>query len=159
MWLELGIQGQLFEAPTLLQEVVMELWLKHTWLATRQNNIHLIMDIPDFPLQQHGNKELVHTFLQHSVCQPQLEALHQCCMYLHILHLSYRHRRQAFNGKLVTISSNVFGIYLAKSRVPKCSRLGNLEQHPCNSFSGRSELKITTPAGTLFSTQGQWVVF
>jgi len=51
MRLELGIQGQLFEAPTLLQEVIMESWLKHTWLATRQNHIHLIMDIPDFPLQ------------------------------------------------------------------------------------------------------------
>jgi len=51
MRLELGIQGQLFEAPTILQDIVMESWLKHTWLATRQNNIHLIIDIPDFPLQ------------------------------------------------------------------------------------------------------------
>jgi len=33
MRLELGVQGQLFEAPTILQDVVMESWLKHTWLA------------------------------------------------------------------------------------------------------------------------------
>jgi len=48
MQLKLGLQGQLFEAPTILQDMVTDLWMKQTWLATQQNNMHLLIDIPDF---------------------------------------------------------------------------------------------------------------
>jgi len=46
--LELGLTRQIFEAPLILQEVVTDPWLKHTWLAMHQANIHLMVDIPDF---------------------------------------------------------------------------------------------------------------
>jgi len=62
--------------------------MKHTWLATRQADIHIQIKIPDFTLSRHGNKELVRSFLQHGFCQPQLGALHRCRMYLHVLRLS-----------------------------------------------------------------------
>ncbi len=51
MRLELGWTGQLFEAPLILQELITESWLKHTWLATREADLHIMIDIPDFPLQ------------------------------------------------------------------------------------------------------------
>jgi len=49
MWHKLGWRGQLFEAPTILQDVVTESWMKHTWLATCQANLDMQVDIPDFP--------------------------------------------------------------------------------------------------------------
>jgi len=59
MRLELGLCRQLFKAPTILQDVITNSWMKHTWLATRNADIHVQIDIPDFPLIQHGDKELV----------------------------------------------------------------------------------------------------
>ncbi len=50
MHLELGLTGQIFEAPMILQDVITETWMKHTWITTRQADIHLAIDIPDFPL-------------------------------------------------------------------------------------------------------------
>ncbi len=50
MRLELGLCGQLFEAPTILQDVITDSWMKHTWLATRQADIHVQINIPDFTL-------------------------------------------------------------------------------------------------------------
>jgi len=85
MRLELRLTSQLFEAPLFLQELVTEMWMKQTWLATRKANIHLMIDIPDFPLNQHGDKDLVCAFLQCSFCQLQLSALHWCCMFLQVL--------------------------------------------------------------------------
>jgi len=88
MRLELSWRGQLFEAPIILQDIVTESWMKHTWLATCQASLHLQIDIPDFPLQSQGDKELVRLFLQHGFCQLQLGALHQCRMFLQVLRVS-----------------------------------------------------------------------
>jgi len=49
MQLELGLQGQLFDAPMILQDMVTDSWMKQTWLATCQSNLHLFIDITDFP--------------------------------------------------------------------------------------------------------------
>jgi len=87
MRLELGLCGQLFEAPTILQDVITDSWMKHMWLATWHVDIHVQINIPDFPLNRHGDKELVCSFLQHSFRQPQLGSLHQCRMYLKVLQL------------------------------------------------------------------------
>jgi len=65
MRLELGLRGQLFEVPTILQDVITDSWMKHTWLSTRQANIHVQIEIPDFPLSRQGDKELIRSFLQH----------------------------------------------------------------------------------------------
>jgi len=62
MRLETGLKGQLFEAPQILEDMIMDLWMKHTWLTTCWCMIHLMMDIPDFPLNWQGDKELVHFF-------------------------------------------------------------------------------------------------
>jgi len=88
MRLEVGLTGQLFEAPLILQDVITDSWLKHTWLATREANLHLMIDIPDFPLQRQGDRELVRAFLQYGFRQPQLGALHWCRMFLQVLRLS-----------------------------------------------------------------------
>jgi len=88
MRLELGITGQLFEAPVILQDVITDSWMKSTWIATREADIHLMINIPDFPLQRQGNRELVHVFLQHGFRQLQLRALHQCRMFLQVLRIS-----------------------------------------------------------------------
>ena len=88
MQLETGLKGQLFEALLVLEDSIMESWMKHTWLATCWCEIHLMLDIPDFPFNWQGDKELVQAFLQYGVHQPQLGALHRCRMFLHILCLS-----------------------------------------------------------------------
>jgi len=48
MCLELSLTGQLFEGPLLLQDLVMDSWMKHMWLATCQADIPLMLNIPDF---------------------------------------------------------------------------------------------------------------
>jgi len=50
MRLELGLTRQLFKAPLILQDVITDSWMKSTWIATREADIHLMTDIPDFPL-------------------------------------------------------------------------------------------------------------
>jgi len=88
MQLELGWTGQLFEAPLILQELITNSWLKHTWIATRDVDLHLMLDIPDFPLQRNGDQEIVRAFLQHGFRHPQLGALHRCRMFLRVLRIS-----------------------------------------------------------------------
>jgi len=50
MQLEFGLTRQLFKAPLVLQDVVTDSLMKHIWAAMQQADIHLMMDIPDFPL-------------------------------------------------------------------------------------------------------------
>jgi len=50
MRLETGLTRQLFEAPLILQDLVTDTRMKQTWIATRNTNIHLLINIPDFPL-------------------------------------------------------------------------------------------------------------
>jgi len=50
MRLETSLTGQLFEAPLILQDLITDTWMKQTWIATRDANIHLMIDIPDFSL-------------------------------------------------------------------------------------------------------------
>ncbi len=88
MRLELGLRGALFEAPLILQDLITDSWMKHTWIATRQANILVQAEIPDFPFNRYGDKELVRAFLQSGFRQPQLGALHRCRMYLQVLQLS-----------------------------------------------------------------------
>ncbi len=97
--LKLGLCGQLFEALTILQDVITDSWMKHTWLATWQVDIHLQIDIPDFPLNRHGDKELVWSFLQHGFCQPQLGSLHRCRMYLQAIGAITLHYPQNTSGQ------------------------------------------------------------
>jgi len=88
MRLETGLTGQLFDAPLILQDLVTDTWMKQTWIATREANIHLMINIPDFPLSRQGDIELVRIFLQHGLRQPQLGAIHRCRMFLKVLRLS-----------------------------------------------------------------------
>jgi len=71
MKLETRLTGQLYEAPLVLSNVITNTWMKHTWIATRQVNTQLMIGIPDFQLNQQGDKELlVCVFLQHGSQQP-----------------------------------------------------------------------------------------
>jgi len=88
MHLETCLTRQLFDAPLILQDLITDTWMKQTWIATRDANIHLMIDIPDFPLTQHGDIELTRIFLQHRLRQPQLGALHRCRIFLQVLRLS-----------------------------------------------------------------------
>jgi len=76
MRLETGLTGQLFEALLILQDLITDTWMQQTWIATRDANIHLMIDIPDFPLKRHGDIKLMQIFLQNGLRQPQLVALH-----------------------------------------------------------------------------------
>jgi len=88
MRLELGLMGQLFKAPLILQDVITDSWMKSTWIATHEADIHMMINIPDFPLQRKGDRELLRLFLQHGFRQPQLGALHRCRMFLQVLRVS-----------------------------------------------------------------------
>jgi len=58
MHLKLRLTSQLFEAPLLLQDLVTKTWMKQTWLATHAADLHLMIDISDFPLNRQGYKEM-----------------------------------------------------------------------------------------------------
>jgi len=88
MRLEIGLSGSLFKAPLILQDLITDSWMKHTWITTRKANIQVQADIPDFQLNRYGDKELVRAFLQNGFRQPQLAALHWCQMHLQVLRLS-----------------------------------------------------------------------
>jgi len=88
MQLEMGLTGPLFEAPTLLKDLIMDSWMKHTWLSAVNYDIHLQLWLLDFPLQRVHDLKLVKLFLHNRIRQPQLRMLHQCCMYLNVLRLS-----------------------------------------------------------------------
>jgi len=117
MQLKLGLTGQLFEVLLILQEVVMDSWLKHTWLAMCQANIHLMVDISDFPLNKQGDKELVWAFLQHGVNKPNLEPSTDVgCFYMSYSSPTYAlHWGLAVNNKLVQLQTTLLGLHMAKN--------------------------------------------
>jgi len=53
MRLEMGLTGQLFKTPLILQDVITDLWMKSTWITVREVDIYLIIDIPNFQLKWH----------------------------------------------------------------------------------------------------------
>jgi len=57
--LELGMTGQVFEAPTALGPGITDLWLKASWLNMVTHQISLKSDIPDFPVPREGDQELM----------------------------------------------------------------------------------------------------
>jgi len=57
--LELGFCGNLFEAPTILESLVTNSWIKNTWIALIEADIHLQVAIADIPYQRQGDIELV----------------------------------------------------------------------------------------------------
>jgi len=48
--LELGVAGELFDAPAALAPVVTDSWIKACWLDMVNQDIHITSDIPDFNL-------------------------------------------------------------------------------------------------------------
>jgi len=77
-----------FKAPILLHKIIINSWMKQTWLSMAQFDIHPQLHILDFPLQWVHDLELVKLFLRNVVWQPQLSMLHHCHMFLKALHLS-----------------------------------------------------------------------
>jgi len=127
MQLKLVLCGQLFEAPTILQDVITESWMKHMWLATRNADIHIQIDIPDFPLNRHGDKELVRSFLQHGFRQPQLGSLHRCRMYLQVLRLS--DITTATGDHLLTTNWRDYSPIPSKYKWPAATKPSQLDWH------------------------------
>jgi len=80
MHLEMGLTDPLFEAPVLLQDLIMDSWMKHTWLSAATYDIHLQLSLLDFTLQRVHDIKLVKLFLHHGIRQPQLRMLHRCHM-------------------------------------------------------------------------------
>jgi len=114
------------------------------------------MDIPDFPLQRHGDKELVRTFLQHGVHQPQLEALHQCRMYLQVLRLS--DICTGTGDRLLTGNWRQYHPMPSEYNWPKAENMSAADWEIWNStlttvFNVGRNLKLPQPMGPYF-TQG-----
>jgi len=47
MQLEVGINGKLLAVPLILQDHVMDLWIKHVWVSTQECGTTLLMDFAD----------------------------------------------------------------------------------------------------------------
>jgi len=62
--LELGVAGELFEAPAALAAVVTDSWIKACWLDMVTHDIHIKSDIPDFKLPRAGDGEIMLAFLK-----------------------------------------------------------------------------------------------
>ncbi len=80
--------GNLFETPSILESLVTDSWMKSTWLATSEADIHLQTTIADIQYQRHGDMELTRLFLQHGIKPPMLNTLNRCRMHLQVLLLS-----------------------------------------------------------------------
>jgi len=86
---ELGMTGQVFEAPAALSPGIMDSWIKASWLDMVKHNISLKSDIPDFPVPREGNQELMRTFLQVGFCKEELlAALNRWCMHSRMIFTS-----------------------------------------------------------------------
>jgi len=65
MRLEIGLVGKIFDAPTCLQAVMTQSWLKHIWLTTQSFDINIHLGIQQVLPLWLGDIEIMRAFLQH----------------------------------------------------------------------------------------------
>jgi len=127
--------------------------MKHTWLATRNADIHVQIDIPDFPLNQHGDKELVQSFLQHGFRQPQLGSLHRCQMYLQVLQLS--DITMATGDRLLTTNWRDYSPIPSEYKWPAATKPSQSDWHMwdlalATAFQAGHNARLACPLGNYF---------
>jgi len=89
MQLELSLAGEIFDAPTCLQVVVTQSWLKHIWLTGKSFDISMHLGIQHILPLWLGDIELMRIFLQHGYQKPEeLCSLNCCHTFLHAFWLS-----------------------------------------------------------------------
>jgi len=59
MRLEVGYNGELLAAPSILIENVTKSWIKHVWVSTQQAGVTVSTDFAEVPLQRQGDIELM----------------------------------------------------------------------------------------------------
>jgi len=63
LWLELGINGQLFMQDwNTIQHLVTPTWISHTWQFQSEHGIQIETTTPDIPLSQEGDQLLTVVF-------------------------------------------------------------------------------------------------
>jgi len=85
--LEMGLSGQLFGPPEEVIPCLTHSWIAHMWTQCRKLDIDIMMDVKDFELPRHNDKELMRLFLQHGARGPELAMLNRCRMYLQAVYL------------------------------------------------------------------------
>jgi len=86
--LELGIMGQVFEAPAALAPGITDSWIKASWLDMVNHNIHITADIPDFQTPREGDKEIMRVFLRAGFGTEEIASLNRCRMYSRVIFTS-----------------------------------------------------------------------
>jgi len=86
--MELGVTGQVFDAPAALGPGITESWIKATWLDMVNHDIHVMLDIPDFQVPREGDQEIMRVFLRAGVRQDEIATLNRCRMYSRVIFTS-----------------------------------------------------------------------
>jgi len=86
--LELGITGQLFNAPVDLAPGITDSWIKATWLDMATHNIHITADLPDFQVPREGDTEIMRVFLCSGFRKDEIASLNRCRMYSRVIFTS-----------------------------------------------------------------------
>jgi len=84
-----SLAGKILDAPTCLQAVVTQSWLKHISLTVQSFDISVHLGVQHALPLQIGDIELMRVFLQHGYWKPEeLCSLNHCCTFLHAFWLS-----------------------------------------------------------------------
>jgi len=114
---------------------------------------HTQIDIPDFPLNWHGDKEFVRSFLQHGFCQPQLGSLHRCRMYLQVLWLL--DITTATGDRLLTTNWQDYSPNPSEYKWPAATKLSQSDWHTwdlalATAFQAGRNAQLAYPLGNYF---------
>jgi len=86
--MEVGVMGQVFEAPIALAPAITDSWIKECWLNMAHHDIHVKEDIPDFNMPQAGDGELMLAFMKAGFHNKDIAILNQCRMYCWVIFIS-----------------------------------------------------------------------
>jgi len=86
--LEVGLCGQVFQMPTVLQDYMTPTWFMQTWINCRLLDINIMADITDYMRLRKRDREIMRILIKHRLTGNELAAMNRCQMYLHAIFLS-----------------------------------------------------------------------
>jgi hypothetical protein len=84
----MGCNGPIFSLPLILEPLVADGWVTHTWKFLRVYDVYVTDNIPDFKPPRENDCLLIPTFAKNGFSGNNLRLLNQCRLYLQVLWLS-----------------------------------------------------------------------
>jgi len=88
LWMEAGLNGQLFQIPLAVLPCLTDTWLSQCWQQCHMLKISVTMDIKEFAQPRHRDREIMQIFLRDGTRGTELAALNLCRMYLQVIFVS-----------------------------------------------------------------------